>query len=133
MGFVDVENSSEPIMLDSRCYGFEEGLMATVNALGLLEDSPFKDLDQIPLPEHLHSPLKHTPALNEKEDSLSMRKLVEEIDSHTEVIDLNISTHLGTAEGQKPPTPLLNPDPFVDIAFCTHCDLGPYSLMMLKF
>ena len=133
MGFVDVENSSEPIMLDSRCYGFEEGLMATVNALGLPEDSPFKHLDQIPLLEHLHSPLKHTPAPNEKEDSLSMRELVEEIDSHTEVIDLNISTHLGTAEGQEPPTPLLNPDLFVDIAFCTHYDSGPYSLMMLKF
>ena len=30
-------------MIESRCYGFRESLMATVNALGLLEDSPFKD------------------------------------------------------------------------------------------
>ena len=30
-------------MIESRCYGFREGLMAVVNALGLLEDSPFKD------------------------------------------------------------------------------------------
>ena len=45
MGFADVENSNEPIMLDSLHYGFGEGLMAAVNTLGLLEDSPFKDLD----------------------------------------------------------------------------------------
>lgn len=99
MGFVDIENSNEPIMLDSLRYGFGEGLMAAVNALGLSEDSPFKDPDQIPLPKHLHPPLEHTSTLNEKEDSLSKRKMVEEMDSYIEVIDLDIPTHLGTAEG----------------------------------
>jgi len=45
MGFADAENSNEPIMLDSLRYGFGEGLTTAVNALGLLEDSPFKDAD----------------------------------------------------------------------------------------
>ena len=45
MGFADAENSSEPIMLESRRYGFREGWMAAINALGLLEDSTFRDPD----------------------------------------------------------------------------------------
>ncbi|KAK9986297.1 hypothetical protein SO802_031248 [Lithocarpus litseifolius] len=40
MGFNDVENSAEPVM------GL--GWMATVTAIGLLEDSLFRNLDQIP-------------------------------------------------------------------------------------
>lgn len=48
MGFADAENSSDPIMLESRLYGFGEGWMATMNALGLPKDSLFKDPDKIP-------------------------------------------------------------------------------------
>lgn len=48
MGFADAENSSDPIMLESRLYGFGEGWMAAMNALGLPEDSSFKDPDKIP-------------------------------------------------------------------------------------
>lgn len=43
MGFADAENSSKPIMLESWRYGFKEGWIAAVNALGLPEDSPFRD------------------------------------------------------------------------------------------
>ena len=111
MGFADVENSNESIMLDSQRYRFGEGWMATVNALGLPKDSPFKDLNQIPLHEHLRPPPTYTLTLNEEEDSLSMRELVEEIDSYTEVINLDIPTNSGATEGQEPPAPLLNPDP----------------------
>lgn len=53
MGFVDAENSSEPIMLESRCCGFEEGWMISLNTLSLLEDSPFRDPDQVPYPKKL--------------------------------------------------------------------------------
>ena len=40
IGFANTKNSSEPIMLKSRHYGFGEGWMATINALGLPEDFP---------------------------------------------------------------------------------------------
>lgn len=90
MGFVDVENSGECIILESRCYGFGEGWMAAVNALDLLEESPFKDPEQIPLPEPSHPTPVQNPTHIKEGDSLSMRDLVEEIDSHTEVIDLDI-------------------------------------------
>ena len=40
-------------MLEPRRYRFREGWMVTVNALGLPEDSTFKDPDQIPYPEPL--------------------------------------------------------------------------------
>ena len=111
IGFVDTKNSSEPIMFKSRCYGFREGWMATVNALDLLEDSPFRDSKQIPLPKPPLPPPVQTSTPNEKEDSLNMRELMEEIDSHTEVIDLDNSTNLVAFKGQKPPASLPNPSP----------------------
>ena len=80
-------------------------------SLGLPKDSPFRDPDQIPLPEPSHIPPIQDLAQNEEEDSLSMRKLVEEIDFHTKVIDLEIPSNLGIAEGQEPPPPLLHPNP----------------------
>nr|POF00389.1 hypothetical protein CFP56_75797 [Quercus suber] len=85
MGFANAKNSSEPIMLESWHYGFREGWMAAVYALD--------------------------PTQNEKEDSLSMRELVGEIDSHTEVIELNILSNPTIAEGQMPQSTLSNPDP----------------------
>lgn len=100
MGFADAENSSKPIMLESWHYGFGEGWMAAMNALGLPEDSPFKDTDKIPYLEPLPPPFVQDPTQNKEEDSLSMRKLVEEIDSHIEVIKLEISSNLATEEGQ---------------------------------
>ena len=45
MGFASTKNSNEPIMLESLRYGFREGWMATVNALGLPEDSFFRDFN----------------------------------------------------------------------------------------
>lgn len=40
-----------------------------------------------------------------------MRDLVEEIDSHAKVIDLDISSNPAAAEGQVLPSPLSNPNP----------------------
>ena len=86
MGFNDAENLAEPIMFENRKYGFGEGWMATMMAMGLLEDSPFRNPDQIP---YLKPPLPTTqnPTEAKYEDTLSMRKLVQAIDSHTELID----------------------------------------------
>ena len=46
----------------------------------------------------------------EEEDSLSMRELVEEIDSHAKVIELDGSTNPTAVEDQMPPSTLPNPD-----------------------
>lgn len=45
MGFADAESWSEPVMFQSWRYGFGEGWMATVNALGIPEESPFRILE----------------------------------------------------------------------------------------
>lgn len=45
MGFNDAENSAEPVMFENRKYWFREGWMAVVTAIGLPEDSPFRNPD----------------------------------------------------------------------------------------
>ena len=49
-GFADAENSMEPIVNDARSLGFKDGWLATLQALGVAEDSPHKDPGQIPFP-----------------------------------------------------------------------------------
>lgn len=51
MGFTDAEGSSEPVMFQFRRYGFGKGWMAAANALGVLKESLFRILEQIPYPE----------------------------------------------------------------------------------
>ena len=111
MGFAEAENSSEPIMLESRQYRFGEEWMAAVNALGLPEDSPLRDLEQIPYLEPPPPLPVQDPAQNEKEDSLSIRGLVEKIDSYAEVIELDILSNSIARQDQTPLSHLLNPNP----------------------
>lgn len=82
MGFNDAENLAEPIMFENRKYGFGEGWMA----MGLPKDSPFRNPDQIPYSKP-PLPTTQNPTEAKYEDTLSMRKLVQAIDSHTELID----------------------------------------------
>ena len=70
-GFTDAENSIEPVMFQSRRYGFGEGWMAALLAIGVPEDSPFKSLDQIPYPEP--SPPVHNTTNAEDKETESMR------------------------------------------------------------
>lgn len=89
IGFNDAKNLVEPVMFENRNYGFDEGWMAAVTTMGLPEDSPFRNLDQIPYPEPPLPPTQnHTKV--EDEDTLSIRELVQAIDSHAELIDLEI-------------------------------------------
>ena len=74
MGFIDVENSVEPVMFQSWKYGFEEGWMAALSAMGVPEDSPLRNPDQIPYPEP--PPPTQNPTKVEEEDTPSMRELV---------------------------------------------------------
>lgn len=40
-GFVDAKNSAELVMFQSKWYGFSEGWMAALLAMGVPKDSPF--------------------------------------------------------------------------------------------
>ena len=51
MRFNDAENLAEPVMFENRNYGFNEGWMAVVIAMELLEDSLFRNPNQIPYSE----------------------------------------------------------------------------------
>ena len=42
-GFKDAKNSASPIIFQAQKFGFMEGWMAAVNAIGLLKDSPFRN------------------------------------------------------------------------------------------
>lgn len=79
MGFNDAKNSAEPVMFESQKYGFGKGWMATVLAMGVPEDSPLRNPDQIP---YLEPPPTQNPIEVEEEDTPSMRELVQAIDSH---------------------------------------------------
>ena len=43
-GFADIENSAEPVMNQARRLGFEAGWFAALQAMGVPEDSPLRDL-----------------------------------------------------------------------------------------
>ena len=47
-GFVDVENSVELVVCQGRKLRFEEGWLAALQAMRILEDSPLRNPDQIP-------------------------------------------------------------------------------------
>lgn len=51
MGYKDAKNSADAVVLQARKFGFEEGWMVAVNAISLPDSSPFRDPDQIPLPD----------------------------------------------------------------------------------
>lgn len=65
-GFKDTENSVRPVIFQARKFRFIEGWMAAVNVVGLLENSPFRSADQVPLPE---DPEAEVQALEQDEDS----------------------------------------------------------------
>ena len=86
-GFADAENFAEPVIKEAWRLAFEEGWLAALQALGVPEDSPLRDHDQIPFSSPtlaVQNPLGPI----DKEQSPSMRELVEQIDSHVELDDM---------------------------------------------
>ena len=69
------------------------GWLATLQALGLLEDSPLRNPNRIPFPGPPTVAQNHLGAIDE-EETQSIRELVEVIDSHVEAIDLEATTNL---------------------------------------
>lgn len=51
--FRHIENSARPMIFQAQKFGFIEGWMVVVNAIGLPTDSPFKSIEQVPLLEDL--------------------------------------------------------------------------------
>ena len=49
-GFADVENSVEPIIHQAWFNGFEKGWLVALQAMGVPEDSPLRNLEQILYP-----------------------------------------------------------------------------------
>ena len=116
VGFDDIECSSCVVIFEARQKGFLYGWMAAVDAINLPSSSPSRDLNQVPLPEV--PPMKvhvaEHPAV-EEEDSPSMRILVEHIESHTKVIDLDNLIPPNALEGTKIAKNILSPDASVTV------------------
>ena len=97
MGFSDAKNSSDPAIFQARRMGFMQGWIVAVEALNLLETSPFRDPTQLPLPNDLSAQAqigRRPVAGSEKgeeegEDSPSMRELTKQIDSHVVAVYLD--------------------------------------------
>lgn len=90
-GFVDAKNSAKLVMFQSRRYGFGEGWMAAMLVVGVPEDSLFRNPDQISYLEP--PPPIQNPTDAEEEDTPSMKELVQEIDSHAQLIDFEITSN----------------------------------------
>ena len=95
-GFDDAKNLAEPVIQEAQKLAFGEGWLAALWVLGVPEDSSLRDPNQIPfLGPHFtaQNPLGAT----DEEETQSMRELVEAIDSHVELVDLEATSnpHVG--------------------------------------
>ena len=97
-GFVDAENSVEPVVNQVRKVGFEARWLATLQVLGVPEDSLLRDPDQIPFPSPAAA-VQNPPVPIEEEETASMRELVEQIDAHVESDDTE-ATSIPSAQDQ---------------------------------
>ena len=77
----------EPVIDETWKLAFKEGWLAALQAVGVPEDSPLKDPNQIPLPSLLTTAQK-TPIIANEKEMTSFRELVEQIDAYAEPIDL---------------------------------------------
>ena len=67
--------------------------MAVLQALGVPNDSPLRNPNQIPFPGP-STAAQNPPGAIDEEDNLSMRELAEAIDSHVELVDLEVTSNL---------------------------------------
>ncbi|KAL0006281.1 hypothetical protein SO802_013842 [Lithocarpus litseifolius] len=79
-GFADVENSVEPIVHQARHHGFGVGWLAALQAIGVTDDSPLRNPEQISFPAPSQPVQSQVDGANE-EDTPSMRELVHVIDT----------------------------------------------------
>ena len=90
-GFADAENSVEPVVNQARRLGFEASWFTTMQVMGVPEDSPLRDPGQIPFP--ISTPaVQNPPAPIDEEETTSMRELMEQIDAHVELDDMEATS-----------------------------------------
>ena len=87
----------EPVINETRKLAFKEGWFAALQVIGVLEDSPLKDPNQIPLPSLLAATQK-TLVVADEEETTSLRELVEQIDAYAELIDLEATSNLNAED-----------------------------------
>ena len=92
-GFVDVENSAKPVVHKTWKLGFKEGWLAALQAMGVPEDSLLRNPNQIPFPDPSPTVQNTSGTIDEKETP-SIRELVQAINSHVELVDLEVTSNL---------------------------------------
>ena len=92
-GFVDAENSMEPIVYQARKHEFGEGWVAALQAIGVPDNSPLRKPNQIPFPDP-SPPVQNPSCVVDEEETPSMRELVQAIDSYVELVDLEVTSNL---------------------------------------
>ena len=92
-GFADAKNSVEPIIHQAGRHRFRKGWLADLQVMGVAKDSPLRNLEQITYP-HPPPPVQTQAITADKEDTPSMRELVRAIDTHVEMVDLQVTSTL---------------------------------------
>ena len=93
-GFADVEKSAELVVHQARHHRFEEGWLVALQAMGVPEDSPLRNLEQIPYSAPFPPVQSQTDATDE-EDTTNMRELVKAIDAY---VDPKVISHPNITE-----------------------------------
>ena len=79
-------------MAQARNLGFEAGWFAALQALGVPEDLHLRDHGQIPFPSPVTAVQDPSVAVEDEEETASMRELVEQIDAHAEPEDMEATS-----------------------------------------
>ena len=97
--FIDAENFVKPIFLQAKHHGFGEGWLAALQTMEVVEESSLRNPKQIPYPT---PPLVQSQVgTADEEETLSMRELVHAIDTHMDIVDLEVTSNpLATEDGQ---------------------------------
>ena len=95
-GFVDAENSMEPVINEARKLVFKERWFAALQAVGVPKDSPLKDPNHILFP-NLPIFVQKAPVVADEEETSSLWELVKHINAHAEPIDLETTSNPNAA------------------------------------
>ena len=87
----------ELVVHQARTYGFGEGWLAALQAMGVAKYSPLRNPEQILYPAPV-LPVQSQANAVDKEKTLSMRELVHAIDTHVEMVDLEVTSNLHAVE-----------------------------------
>lgn len=75
--------------------------MAALQVMGVSNDFPLRNPEQIPYPD-CPPQIQNPTGVKEEEDTSNMRELVQEIDSHVDLVDLKITDNLNVVPNLVP-------------------------------